>query len=114
MAYWTFNFKGKDYKFDGDKQLTLNTLRDIKRANPEIGTYKRFMDAFGEIDQDAIAWVIRISKLAAGEQNVPPVEYMEDFSIVDDFLVDLKFVPDAPDVLDPTQDSENESAQIQD
>ena len=113
-AHWSFTFRDKPYTFTPERDLTLRTLECIYDwYGKDIGTYKRFMEAFGDIDAHAIACVIWIARRKASE-NPPGPKDMEDFAIGADFLDTLQFVPDVaeeetPNPLDSPVESEKTS-----
>lgn len=101
MAGWKFEFRGDTLEFDPDRDLTLRTLRDIKGWFPELGTYRRFVNAIGEGDPDAIATMICVARKRAGITNkVNDPTKMEDFALGGDFYLKAEVVVDEPQETD--------------
>jgi hypothetical protein len=79
---WLLKFKDREYRFDPQQQLTMGRLRQIKSwYGVELGRYLSFLQAFSQLDPDAVACAIWVCRKAEGESNVPEPTRMEDFAL---------------------------------
>ena len=101
---------GIEYTFEIDKELTRDTLLQIKRWYKELGSLVEFTMAFLRGDPDAMACVAWIVRNAAGEDNVPVPNEM-DFAIgtvIDSYELDPVEEPEEPPVpnVKPAEDED--------
>lgn len=91
---------GIEYTFDIDKELTRNTLVQIKDWYRELGSLVEFVTAFLRGDPDAMACTAWIVRNSAGEDNVPFPNQM-DFAVgtvIDSYELDPVEEPEEPPV----------------
>jgi hypothetical protein len=79
---WRLTYNGREYIFDPKEMLTVTALRQIKQwFGPELGRYMTFQGALLQQDPEAALCALWLARKAAGEQNVPEPNQMDDFSI---------------------------------
>lgn len=79
---WKLTYNGKEYIFDPKEMLTVSALRQIKQwYGAELGRYMTFQGALLQQDPEAALCALWLARKAAGEQDVPEPNQMDDFSI---------------------------------
>lgn len=75
-------WEGKKYAFIPKRDLRYKYLRKIKEwYGAELGRWLTFQGALLQLDVDAVACAVWISRQEAGEANVPEPRLMPDFEV---------------------------------
>jgi hypothetical protein len=79
---WNLPYKGEQYEFDADRDLTVRNLSFIKKLyGPDIGRYQLFILALGQGDPDAWACAMYLALKNANYKPLPKTPEFVDFSV---------------------------------